>query len=131
MPENEEIHAYEFQKRPYFFTISCQYFPKKPGRNGNKSPEFRIPGLFHPQKALFLFANHTQIQLSICLYFHGLKNRRIKNTPSMPILFCPCQPSSFISSHFVKPKVQIQRIKLNCSVLIPVQRKDSRVILTK
>ena len=53
MPENEEIHAYEFQKRPYFFTISCLYFPKKPGRNGNKSPEFRIPGLFHPQKAHF------------------------------------------------------------------------------
>ena len=51
MPENEEIHAYEFQKRPYFFRISCLYFPKKPGRNGNKSPEFRIPGLFHPQKA--------------------------------------------------------------------------------
>ena len=100
MPENEEIHAYEFQKRPYFFTISCLYFPKKPGRNG-------------------LFANHVQIQLSICLYFHDLKNRRIKNTPFMPIHFSPCQLIGFISSHFVKPKVQIQRIKPNCPVFIP------------
>lgn len=124
MPENEEIHAYEFQKRPYFFRISCLYFPKKPGRNGNKSPEFRIPGLFHPQKALFLFANRTQIQLSICLCFHDLKNRRIKNTPFMPIFPSTCQSNSFISSHFVKPKVQIQRIKPNCPVFIPVQRKD-------
>ena len=124
MPENEEIHAYEFQKRPYFFTISCLYFPKKPGRNGYKSPEFRIPGLFHPQKAHFLFVNRTQIQLSICLCFHDLKNRRIKNTPFMPIHFSPCQLIGFISSHFVKPKVQIQRIKPNCPVFIPVQRKD-------
>ena len=124
MPENEEIHAYEFQKRPYFFRISCLYFPKKPGRNGNKSPEFRIPGLFHPQKAHFLFVNHTQIQLSICLYFHDLKNRRIKNTPSMPIFPSTCQSISFISSHFVKPKVQIQHIKPNCPVFVPVQRKD-------
>lgn len=53
MPENEEIHAYEFQKRPYFFTISCLYFPKKPGRNGNKSPEFRIPGLSTHKKLIF------------------------------------------------------------------------------
>lgn len=124
MPENEEIHAYEFQKRPYFFTISCLYFPKKLGRNGNKSPEFRIPGLFHPQKVHFLFANHAQIQLSICLCFHDLKNRRIKNTPFMPTHFSPCQLIGFISSHFVKPKVQIQRIKQNCPVFIPVQRKD-------
>lgn len=124
MPENEEIHAHEFQKRPYFFRISCLYFPKKPGRNGNKSPEFRIPGLFHPQKAHFLFVNHTQIQLSICLCFHDLKNRRIKNTTFMPIFPSTCQSNSFISSHFVKPKVQIQRIKPNFPVLIPVQRKD-------
>lgn len=124
MPENEEIHAYEFQKRPYFFRISCLYFPKKPGRNGNKSPEFRIPSLFHPQKAHFLFVNRTQIQLSICFCFHDLKNRRIKNTPFMPIHFSPCQLIGFISSHFVKPKVQIQRIKPNCPVFIPVQRKD-------
>lgn len=124
MPENEEIHAYEFQKRPYFFRISRLYFPKKPGRNGNKSPEFRIPGLFHPQKAHFLFVNRTQIQLSICLYFHDLKNRRIKNTPFMPIHFSPCQLIGFISSHFVKPKVQIQRIKPNCPVFILIQRKD-------
>lgn len=124
MPENEEIHAYEFQKRPYFFRISRLYFPKKPGRNGNKSPEFRIPGFFHPQKTHFLFVNHTQIQLSICLYFHDLKNRRIKNMPFMPIHFSPCQLIGFISSHFVKPKVQIQRIKSNCPVFIPVQRKD-------
>ena len=114
MPENEEIHAYEFQKRPYFFRI-----PKKPGRNGNKSPEFRIPGLFHPQKAHFLFVNHTQIQLSICLYLHDLKNRRIKNMTSMPIFSSTCQLIDFISSHFVKPKVQIQRIKPNCPVFIP------------
>ena len=119
MPENEEIHAYEFQKRPYFFTISCLYFPKKPGRNGNKSPEFRIPGLFHPQKVHFLFANHAQIQLSICLCFHDLKNRRIKNMTSMPIFSFTCQVIGFISSHFVKPKVQIQRIKPNCPVFIP------------
>lgn len=124
MPENEEIHAYEFQKIPYFFRISCLYFPKKPGRNGNKSPEFRIPDLFHPQKAHFLFVNRTQIQLSICLYFHDLKNRRIKNTPSMPIFSSTCQLIGFISSHFIKPKVQIQRIKPNCPVFIPVQRKD-------
>lgn len=124
MPENEEIHAYEFQKRPYFFRISCLYFPKKPGRNGNKSPEFRIPGLFHPQKAHFLFVYHTQIRLSICLYFHDLKNRRIKNMTSMPISSSTCQLIDFISSHFVKPKVQIQRIKPNCPVFIPVQRKD-------
>lgn len=124
MPENEEIHAYEFQKKPYFFTISCLYFPKKPGRNGNKSPEFRIPSLFHPHKVHFLFVNHTQIQLSICLCFHDLKNRRIKNTPFMPIFHSTCQSISFISSHFVKPKVQIQRIKPNYSVFIPVQRKD-------
>lgn len=42
----------------------------------------------------------------------------------MPILFSPCQSISFISSYFVKPKVQIQRTKPNCPVFIPVQRKD-------
>lgn len=42
----------------------------------------------------------------------------------MPIFSSTCQSISFISSHFIKPKVQIQRIKLNCPVFIPVQRKD-------
>ena len=42
----------------------------------------------------------------------------------MPIFSSTCQSISFISSHFVKPKVQIQRIKPSYPVFIPVQRKD-------
>lgn len=42
----------------------------------------------------------------------------------MPIFSFTCQLIDFISSHFVKPKVQIQRIKPNYPVFIPVQRKD-------
>ena len=37
----------KFPKDLTFFRISCLDFREKPGRNGNKCPEFRIQCLFH------------------------------------------------------------------------------------
>lgn len=88
-----------------FFRISCLDFREKPGRNGNKCPEFRIQCLFHPQKALFSGLNQAQIKLSICFYFCCLKNRTTKNISLSPSFSSACQLFRVISNHFVKPKV--------------------------